>query len=189
MITTLRQESAAIHKVFVVSHRLNTLAAWSISASPHTPLEKPMRTLLAITFLAAATTVLAKEDKKPSLDGTYVIIGLEKGGEKAPDEFFKKQPEEERTIVIKGNKLIPTKKKGMEPLDFTIDASKKPAEITATETKADKKETSYGIYKLEGDILTICLVENGQPSDRPKEFKTTKDSKAALVILKKKKDQ
>ena len=41
------------------------------------------------------------------------------------------------------------------------------------------------IYKIEGDILTICAVPSTNPADRPKEFKTAPDSKALILTLKK----
>jgi uncharacterized protein (TIGR03067 family) len=149
-------------------------------------LEKLMRKFLGlVVFMATAALVVGNEDKKPSLDGTYVMVAIEMKGEKIPDETLKKLPEEDRTITIKGDKLI-RMGKNKEPIELKIDASKTPAEIDTKETKGDKPEMSYGIYKLEGDTLTICLVEDGKAADRPKEFKTMKDSKLVMLILKKK---
>ncbi len=144
-----------------------------------------MRKLLGLMVVLAISTVVVSEDKKPSLDGTYVIVAIEKNGEKLPDESLRKTPEEDRTFTIKGDKLI-RMGKNKEPIELKIDASKTPAEIDMKETKGDKPELSYGIYKLEGDTLTICGVEDSKPEDRPKEFKTSKDSKALLLIMKKK---
>jgi len=143
---------------------------------------------MVLLLVATTTTVTGNEDKKlvPPLDGSYVVVAIEKGGEKIPREKLKDPAEENQTIVIKGNKLIPTKNSTREPLELKLDPSKTPAEIDTKETKGDNPETSYGIYKLEGDTLIICIVQDCKPSDRPKEFKTSKDSKAILLTLKKK---
>ena len=37
---------------------------------------------------------------------------------------------------------------------------------------------SYGIYKLEGDLLTFFIMGAREAKDRPKEFKTKKFDKA-----------
>jgi hypothetical protein len=42
----------------------------------------------------------------------------------------------------------------------------------------------YGIYRLEGDTLTVCLAEPN--AERPKEFKTSEESKTTMLTLKKK---
>ena len=54
-----------------------------------------------------------------------------------------------------------------------------------TETKGNgKAETTYGIYKLEGETLTICGEIEGKLEDRPKEFKS--GAKNVIMTLKKK---
>jgi uncharacterized protein (TIGR03067 family) len=148
------------------------------------------RVIGLVSLLFAAATIEARTDDKkavPSLDGTYLIIGMEENGEKAPSDYFTKQPEADRTIVIKGDKLTAMRKgKEKSPLALKLDASKNPAEITMTDSIGDKPKTTFGIYTLEGDTLTICLVESDKAADRPKEFKTSKDSKAMILVLKKK---
>jgi len=151
-----------------------------------------MRAMLgmAAVFLAAGGLATAQDKKDPpKLDGSYLIVALEMGGEKLPADLIDKAPEADRTISIKGDKLIANKSGKEDSITIKLDPSKTPAQITTTENKNGKTETSYGIYKLDGDTLVICMVEGGKEADRPKEFKTSKESKAILMTLKKKKDK
>jgi uncharacterized protein (TIGR03067 family) len=150
-----------------------------------------MRQALGVIVLLAAGLGLAQDEKKGGakvgkIEGTYLIVGLELGGDKLPAEFFDKDPDAERTVRITADKLIVMGKKKDDTASYTIDPSKSPAHITTTETKGGKLETSYGIYKLEGDTLTICMAEGGKAEDRPKEFKTVKGSATIMMTLKKK---
>ena len=81
-------------------------------------------------------------------------------------------------------------KKGKEDsFEVKYDTTKSPAHFTTTEHKPDgKSDTSYGIYKIEGDTLTICMTQedDSKEEDRPTEFKTTKDGNQILMTLKKK---
>jgi uncharacterized protein (TIGR03067 family) len=65
---------------------------------------------------------------------------------------------------------------------FQLDATHKPKEITLTAAG----ETLNGIYKLDGDTLTVCL---GQKDgvERPKEFATREGHRLTLVVLKREK--
>jgi uncharacterized protein (TIGR03067 family) len=62
---------------------------------------------------------------------------------------------------------------------FQLDATRKPKEITLT----GPGETLNGIYKLDGDTLTVCL---GQTDgvERPREFATREGDRLVLVVLK-----
>jgi uncharacterized protein (TIGR03067 family) len=150
-----------------------------------------MRPTCGVIVLLAIGLALATDDKKDGkkpakLEGTYIIVALEKGGERIPAEFFDKASEEDRTIKITADKLIATKNGKEDAITYKIDTSKTPAHITTVEVKDGKTETSYGIYKLEGDSLTICLVDSEKAEDRPKEFKSVKGSKAVIMTLKRK---
>lgn len=145
-----------------------------------------MRTAFGLGLVAVVFGV-AGCNKADNLDGTYVIVGMERRGEKAPEAVFTKESEADRTIKIAGDKLIATKGGKDDTITVKYDSSKNPKHITTTESKPNgKTETMYGIYKLEGDTLTVCVVESDKESDRPTEFKTTKEGKTMMMTLKKK---
>ena len=155
-----------------------------------------MRRTFGIGMAVAALALAAGCGKKPgtapepppappSLAGGWTLIGLETAKGKDPD--VAKEPAEERKIQATADKMTPTKKGGKpdEPFSYKLDATKTPHEIDMTKTRNGKAETMYGIYKLEGDILTICGVESANPADRPKEFKIGPDGKEIILTLKK----
>lgn len=85
-------------------------------------------------------------------------------------------------IAFKGSKYIDQsngKDQGTARV-IAINPDKKPAEMDLElEDGPDKGQTRCAIYKLEKDILTICL--NGV---RPTEFKSTADNGALLSVYK-----
>ena len=154
-----------------------------------------MRRTFGIVLAVAALALAAGCGKKPttapepppSLAGGWTLVGVEAKGTKLTEaDLAKQQSLAERKIRATADKMIATKDGKDDPLSYKLDATKTPHEIDMTETKADgKTETMYGIYKLEGDILTICAVPSTNPADRPKEFKTAPDNKAMILTLKK----
>jgi len=158
-----------------------------------------MRTT-AFLLLAALTALAGGGCKKSDptnagggpagIEGTYLVTEFEFGGEKAPPDmfaFFVGKDEAERTVTITKDTITFKGKKGAkdEPAAYKIDASKTPGEIDLIEPK-DKSETSYGIYKLEGDTLTILIGSAKDPKDRPKEFKTKSKSEEVMFTMKRK---
>jgi uncharacterized protein (TIGR03067 family) len=122
-------------------------------------------------------------------DGTYVIVSVEMDGEPMPEEFFSKAPESERTIRFSGSKMTAHKRGKEDTVEVNYDTTKTPAQFTTIEPRAGGAPgKTHGIYKIEGDTLTLCMTEgrDGKEEDRPKDFKTTKDGNAILMKLKKK---
>ncbi len=65
-----------------------------------------------------------------------------------------------------------------------LDPAKKPAAIDLAITFGpDKGKEQLGIYRIEGDTVTICLARPGA-KERPTEFTSTKDNGHILTTIK-----
>jgi uncharacterized protein (TIGR03067 family) len=140
-----------------------------------------MRQFALVLVLTAGVAVAAeekKEEKKAdSHDGTWMVVSMEFGGMKIPDEELKKMPV---TVTMKGDKW--TVKIGSEVSSGTskVDLTKKPAEIDTTETEGPNKGTMMkGIMEMKGDTMRVCFDPTGKT--RPKEF-STKDNPGFILL-------
>jgi len=69
---------------------------------------------------------------------------------------------------------------------FQLDPEKKPKQFDATGKSAPEGFPPIGmmgIYKLEGDKLTLCYAPLRKDARRPTEFKTVEGRREALVVL------
>jgi uncharacterized protein (TIGR03067 family) len=134
--------------------------------------------LFAAVVLIAAGRPL--NDEKKELDkfqGEWKMVSLEQQGKTAPDDVVK-----DYVLTVKGDQwVVSSGGKAAEPATIKIDPTKDPKTIDLTRKVGDKETVSRGIYKLEGDTLTLCRTGTGE---RPKEFKTS-DSGGILVVWKK----
>jgi uncharacterized protein (TIGR03067 family) len=131
--------------------------------------------LLAVGMLTAAADGDAKKDLE-NLQGTWAVTALVRGGKEAPPATVSKMQ-----MVFAGDKFT-MKTPGLEDVVVTIklDPSKKPP---AVDLLKDKSDTVLGIYRLEGDFLTLATSKPGG-KERPTEFESPDGSDVNVFILK-----
>jgi uncharacterized protein (TIGR03067 family) len=139
------------------------------------------RAILPIFLLVVliGTAIPAQEAKKEldKFQGQWVGVSWETRGFQRPAEAA-----QQRKLTVKGNDWIVKQGDASEEKGtFKIDPSKGPKTIDLTFEKVKYQ----GIYKLEGDTLTLCLTRSDK--ERPKEFKTTKEAGNLLVYKREKK--
>jgi uncharacterized protein (TIGR03067 family) len=131
------------------------------------------RFLVPLTAIALAVGGLgAQDDKKgdkDKLQGEWTLVKLERPGEKKSGAIIKNSK-----LVVKGEEWLATFNGKEVKWTVKLDAAKSPKEIDFTQDGTTFR--TLGIYKLDGDTLTVCRAANraGNPSgggERPKELK------------------
>ena len=108
------------------------------------------------------------------IEGRWELIGGEQNGEDEPQEDLARS-----SLVIEGNHHTVTIGDAVLKGTHTLDTSQSPMAIDAEDTAGPFEDMSLkGIFKVDGDELTICFAPPG--NDRPAEF-STKEGKAALM--------
>ena len=136
------------------------------------------------SLVLADKPAVANKDKAPKDEekilGTWALVSFEEGGEKAPAEAIK---EAKVTFAADGKMTV---KQGEKEQEFTyqLDPAKKPKEFSITD---DKDRTALGIYKLDGDTLTVCFARPVPGADRPTEFASKEDTPIVLEVFKREK--
>jgi uncharacterized protein (TIGR03067 family) len=123
--------------------------------------------------LAALVTTVAGGDKTAKIDGTWILTSAISNGKKVPDDILAKfMP----TAMFKDGKYEMSIMGNLEEAGaYKLDAAKKPATIDLIIEKGrDKGMTQLGIFKIEGNTVTIALTKPGK-DNRPKEFESSAD--------------
>jgi uncharacterized protein (TIGR03067 family) len=132
--------------------------------------------LVAAAILACWCEAQDKPEKKSdaeAIQGVWKITHFEEQGKVEPPEKFKSMV----YVFMDGKATIKVDGKAVVEGKYKLDPSKDPKHI-------DLKlgdEDGPGIYKLDGNKLTICAPAFAAKAKRPKEFKAPKDSRLMLM--------
>jgi uncharacterized protein (TIGR03067 family) len=136
--------------------------------------------LFCFTCLLFAAEPRGNDADKKELDklqGDWTMVSMEFRGKKASDEEVKNYK-----LTIKDDQWTVTVNGRDNKATIKIDPSKDPKTIDLTFTINDVISLSRGIYKLDGDTLSVC--RNMGDNERPKEFKTSEEAGGGLVVWK-----
>ena len=140
--------------------------------------------VLAVGLLIVANSSAgdaAKMELK-KLEGTWGMVSGEAKGEKLPESTIKSAKltivGDKHTVKIGEDTIIGTHK---------LDPTMKPKAIDAMDTEGPfKGKTTFGIYKVEKGVFTVCFAPPGK--ERPTEFTTKSGTGELLHVWKLKKE-
>jgi uncharacterized protein (TIGR03067 family) len=120
-----------------------------------------------------------KDDEK--IQGNWTVVSREFIGKKTPEAELKALK-----VTIKDGTITMDDGKKKEKIPYKLDPSKKPKAIDLANTGIESKETTLGIYELDGDTLKMCWSEK-DPKHRATKFASDKDSGQTMIVLKREK--
>jgi uncharacterized protein (TIGR03067 family) len=146
-----------------------------------------VRVAVAVVAALGLCVPLAADDAKPSplpdrarkeldrLQGKWVAKEFGRQGKKVDVK------EQELVLEIKGDKWIFVGKEKGQFIAFDPTADPKCVDLKSIE-EGRKGQVDEGIYRLDGDTLTICL-HQGSGKTRPTKFETSPDQPDTILAV------
>jgi uncharacterized protein (TIGR03067 family) len=144
--------------------------------------------LLVLSILPAGSEPDPAGDEMKKFQRKRVCVYVEKEGQPVPKEGLDDLLDIE--ILVEGNRItLKEAGRGKEgwSITYKVDPTKAPRTIDISMSIDDATpKTSLGIYKLEGGILKISIIEPKKEPERPTEFITKPGASSLLWQLKRK---
>jgi uncharacterized protein (TIGR03067 family) len=139
----------------------------------------PPLTLLTLTLTIAAPAAKDPPKKEgPSLVGDWAIEAVTVGGQ------HKQVPPRALRFTFQADGTLAVQDGGApRPLTYKADPKADPAHLDIIPPAAAGRSPSWGIYKIDGDTLTICL-DQAPGSERPKDFASPAGSLMTVYVFK-----
>jgi uncharacterized protein (TIGR03067 family) len=135
---------------------------------------------LAVTVAAPAPKEAPKKKETPGIVGVWTLDKAEAAGMALPVGALG-----DLTLTFSEDGTMVARKGGQETAEngrYSHDPKKSPAEIDFVENRAGAKEmTVHGIYKIDGEMLTICMAPMGA---RPTKFESPAGGQVILFTFK-----
>lgn len=135
----------------------------------------------SMVLMAVSNAWSDEKEEAKAMEGTWIPVTAEMGGQKFPDEVTKTIK-----LVLKGAEYTVNVGERVDKGTCKLNTSAKPKTIDITGTEGPNKgKTIPAIYERTGDTLKVCYNLGG--SDRPKEFKSEAGTQIFLVTYERKK--
>jgi uncharacterized protein (TIGR03067 family) len=141
--------------------------------------------LLGLAIVVGAPGAKDPPKKEPTIVGVWI-------GEKAVrDGKDRPVPEGGIVFTFAADGKLNVKEGNREPKEgatYKLDAKKSPGEIDIIPPEGKDEPTIQGIFKIEGETLTICI-SGPSAAGRPTKFESAEGSQTMLMILKRAKKE
>ena len=132
---------------------------------------------VAAAGACAVSTMAHAETDAERFQGNWTVQKMTRQGKDLPEEKVK-----ELRVTFEGDKFLAKRgDKVAESSTFTLDETKNPKTIDMLPANKTEKRPAQGIYKLEGDKLSMLWRKEG--GERPADFDATKVGPEAVMIV------
>lgn len=134
--------------------------------------------IMAFGVLGQSTTPVQRVDETTGLTGMYLMVSVEKNGEKLPERHVQGQ-----MVRITQDRIIATDKESKPTFaaSYRLNASNTPWNVTMKSIAPQAGLDARGLVKREGDM--VWLIYHHPGGEVPTEFKTKQ--KQLMVVLRK----
>ncbi len=138
-------------------------------------------TLIGLLLAVGAPNAKEPPAKDPPIVGEWVGEKAVAGGKEQP------VPPGGITFAFAADGKLVVKEGAKEKGDtgtYKIDPKKDPAEIDIVPPEGKNEPTTQGIYKIDGDTLTLCFSRGKAGAGRPAKFEDPEGSDTIVITLK-----